>query len=304
MPLPSTFRPPRFVGAVQKDLSAAPSQDSTLDQPGHTMHELFVLRERAVSSYATPAHNECGSHADVAMSTSGHPDLNHVFAVMNQHTSAACSVADNGFRARPSGPISPSAVTADPALLNSNLTHPIASSSQEWADFMGATAFSPASTHASTSTQVASLAQSHPTFICCVDGCGSFIFVNLSSLREHLDVFHVAPYSERPLKCRWVGCVCKLPACKGHIQGAHGVHVGDMAKHIWENHLDFQDACPKCGEVGWVPGFSKNRHEKKCAGRKPARCRMCCVLFDSEVALAGHLALDRCPRRAGAVASS
>jgi hypothetical protein len=299
IPLPSTFWPPRFAGAVHKKFSAAPGEDWTLDRPRHTMHDLFVSSERAVASYATPTHNQCGSHADVAMSTSDHPDVNHVFAAMNQHTSAACSVADNGFGAQPSGPISPSTGTVDLALFNSNLTHPTGLSSQEWTDLMGAT-----STHASTSTQVASLAQGHPTFICCVDGCGSHIFVNLSSLREHLDVFHVVPYSKHSLKCRWVGCVCKVTACKGHIQGAHGVHVGDMAKHIWEHHLNFRDACPKCGEVGWVPGFSKNRHEKKCAGRKLARCRACCVLFDSEAALAGHLALDRCPQRAGAVASS
>jgi hypothetical protein len=298
IPLPPTVRPPSFAGAVRRDFSAAPGQDAMWDRPGRTMHDHFVLNERAVAAHATSTHNLCGSHAGVSMSTSDHPGVNHVFAAMTPHASAACSVADNGFRAQASGPISPSAGTVDPVLLNSNLTHPTASSSQVWTDFVGATAFSPTWTHTSTSTQVASLAQSHPTFICCVDGCGSYIFVDLSSLREHLDVFHVAPQNEHPLKCHWFGCVCKLTACQGHIQGAHGVHVGDMAKHIWEHHLNFQDACPKCGEVGWASGYSMNRHEKTCAGRKPARCRTCCVLFDSKAALAGHLAFDRCPGRA------
>jgi hypothetical protein len=306
IPLPSTFWPPRFAGAVHKKFSAAPGEDSTLDQPRHTMHDLFVSSERAVASYATPIHNQCGSHADVAMSTSDHPDVNHFFAAMNQHTSAACSVPDSGFRAQAPGPVPPSAGIGDPALFNSNLIHPTASSSQEWTDSVGATAFSPTSSHTSTSTQVAPLAQNHPTFICYVDGCGFRVFVDLPTLRDHLAVFHgcPTPQSGQPWKCRWSGCVCKLTACKGHMQGTHGAHVVDLAKHIWEHHLNFQDACPKCGEVGWVPGYSKNRHEKKCAGRKPARCRTCCVLFDSEAALAGHLALDRCPRRAGAVASS
>jgi hypothetical protein len=139
-----------------------------------------------------------------------------------------------------------------------------------------------------------------PTFVCLINGCGEQLPVDLPTLERHLGAIHLYPARRRghALDCRWTGCECKLTGCKGRPY-SHGAHSEDITSHVWNHHLSFQDPCSKCGEVGWLPGFSKKRHEAKCAGRKPARCRTCYILFDSEAGLAGHFALDMCPKRAG-----
>jgi hypothetical protein len=143
-----------------------------------------------------------------------------------------------------------------------------------------------------------------PTFTCLVDGCGLELPVDLSTLKQHLVVIHGYPASRRGhvLECRWTTCECKSTGCKGR-PGRHGVHGEDIARHIWEHHLSFQDPCSKCGILGWARSWCKTRHEHTCKGRKPARCRKCGVLFTSEAALGGHLELDRCPERMKAVVS-
>jgi hypothetical protein len=163
----------------------------------------------------------------------------------------------------------------------------------------------PASTRSSPSS-----ASGHPTFTCLIDQCGVDLPVDISTLKAHLGLFHGYPALRRgqALECRWSGCTCKRTGCKGrnpehpkrhdHGHHSHGVHGEDIVGHIWEQHLNFQDPCPKCGEARWSYGFSKSRHEKACPGRKQARCRRCCVLFESEAALAGHVELRLCARGA------
>jgi hypothetical protein len=165
---------------------------------------------------------------------------------------------------------------------------------------------SASSSSSASSTEPVSPPSTHPTFTCRVDNCATDLHVDYSTLEAHLGAVHGYPPVRHghALECRWFDCVCKLkckdrepqPAIHG-VRGVHGIHKEDITKHIWEAHLDFQTPCPKCGEVGWVPGFSMNRHKKTCAGRKPARCQMCYELFPSEVVLGAHYELRLCPRR-------
>jgi hypothetical protein len=128
--------------------------------------------------------------------------------------------------------------------------------------------------------------QTHHTFTCRIDNCATDLHVNFPTLEAHLGAVHHYPPVRRghALECRWIGVGC-------------AARKEDIAKHIWEAHLDFQTPCPKCGEVGWAPGFSMNRHKKTCAGRKPARCQMCYELFPSELMLGAHYESQMCPRR-------
>jgi hypothetical protein len=151
------------------------------------------------------------------------------------------------------------------------------------------------------SVSPASTASAHPSFTCRVDNCGTSLHVDLPTLKLHLGADHGYPPIRRghALECRWVGCLCKLK-CKDRDRTVHGIHKEDIAQHMWEHHLNFQDPCPKCGEVRWVRGFSKTRHERACAGRRPARCRACYEPFPLEVVLGAHYELRLCPSRAAA----
>jgi hypothetical protein len=141
-------------------------------------------------------------------------------------------------------------------------------------------------------------ASTHPSFTCRVDNSGTNLHVDLPTIKLHLGADHGYPPVRRghTLECRWVGCVCKLK-CKDRERAVHGIHKEDVAKHIWEHHLNFQDPCPKCGEIRWVHGFSKRRHGRVCVGRQPARCRTCYELYPSEVVLGAHYELRLCSKR-------
>jgi hypothetical protein len=161
-------------------------------------------------------------------------------------------------------------------------------------------ASSSASSSAPSSAEPASppSTQTHHTFTCRIDNCASDLRVDYSTLKTHLQTVHDYPPVRygHALECRWADCVCKIK-CKDRRPAVHGVHKEDITKHIWEAHLNFQDPCPKCGEVRWVGGFSKSRHENVCKGRTPARCRACYELFPSELLLGAHYESRMCPRR-------
>jgi hypothetical protein len=138
-----------------------------------------------------------------------------------------------------------------------------------------------------------------PPVVCCmVDDCGQDIAVDKLVLRQHLTSTHhyPAPQRSRSVLCRWSGCVCTRPStCRSPNLGAgHGVHVEDIAEHVWSAHLSFQDVCSKCGDARWARGYSFQRHTDGCAGRKPARCVGCCQMFTSTAALVGHVELGQC----------
>jgi hypothetical protein len=133
---------------------------------------------------------------------------------------------------------------------------------------------------------------------CMIDNCRHDIEVDKVILRTHLTNVHgyPAPHRSRSVLCRWSGCICTRPStCRSPNLGVgHGVHIEDITEHIWTTHLNFQDVCSKCGDARWVHGFSLQRHMSGCAGRKPARCKGCRIVFKSTVALAGHMELGLC----------
>jgi hypothetical protein len=139
---------------------------------------------------------------------------------------------------------------------------------------------------------------SPPVVRCMIDSCGQHITVDKDILRQHLTTTHgyPAPQRSRSVLCRWADCHCTRPStCRSvDLEPGHGVHIEDITEHVWIAHLNFQDVCGKCGNARWVHGFSLQRHENGCGGRKPARCKGCRRIFRSTVALAGHVELGLC----------
>jgi hypothetical protein len=140
-----------------------------------------------------------------------------------------------------------------------------------------------------------------PVVRCMVDNCGQDVAVDKLVLRQHLTTSHhyPSPHRSRSVLCRWSGCVCTRPStCRFPSLGAgHGVHIEDIADHVWSAHLSFQDVCGKCGDARWARGYSFQRHTSGCDGGKPARCVGCCQIFRSTIALAVHIELRQCVGR-------
>jgi hypothetical protein len=134
-----------------------------------------------------------------------------------------------------------------------------------------------------------------PTVRCKVDDCMQDIELLKSSIRQHLIGTHGYKAYERGIgvDCRWENCRCTKIRCGNHVLG-HRVRVQDIAEHVWHTHLNFHESCSKCGNARWVHPFARSRHESKCTGPKPARCKRCCVEFWSVVALESHIMSGPC----------
>jgi hypothetical protein len=142
----------------------------------------------------------------------------------------------------------------------------------------------------------------YPTFSCLVDDCGLAVRVGIASIKEHLSQVHgYLSLGDQEEVCRWMMCVCK---CRKRQPPEHRSHTKDMAKHIWDTHMGFRDPCSQCGEVRWVAGFSKRRHEETCTGGQPRRCTLCYEEFPSELELGIHYKFQMCLHRSAAGARS
>jgi hypothetical protein len=134
-----------------------------------------------------------------------------------------------------------------------------------------------------------------PTVRCKVDNCNQDVELLKSTIRHHLTVTHDYKPYERGISvdCRWENCHCSKTRCNNRGVG-HSVHVQDIAEHVWHAHLNFHEACSKCGDARWVHPYARSRHESKCTGPKPARCKRCRVEFSSVVALESHILFGQC----------
>jgi hypothetical protein len=277
--------------------SPAPSymaQTATQSLQASQTSDVGIGRVHQDAQLATLSHNQCtgSGHVTVsAMTAMG-------FGTTPQHHPAHLSSFSNSDRAAPAWAPEPSETQTAADLLFQQWfvpehQAPYGQEAQVRAHMAASSqSFVPTHMTSSSSAQSGSPAS---TFTCLVDGCGQELPVHLPTLEEHLVIIHGYPEFRHghALECRWTGCECKSTGCKGR-PGRHGAHGGDIARHIWEHHLSFQDPCSKCGILGWARSWCRTRHENTCKGRKPARCRTCGVLFTSEAALGGHLELDRC----------
>jgi hypothetical protein len=134
-----------------------------------------------------------------------------------------------------------------------------------------------------------------PTVHCKIDNCTQYIELIKSSIRRHLiDVHGYEAYQRGvSVECLWENCRCTRNNCRGRGLG-HSVHVQDIAEHVWHAHLNFHEACSKCGDARWVHPFARSRHESTCTGPRPARCKRCLIEFSSIVALESHILLGQC----------
>jgi hypothetical protein len=134
-----------------------------------------------------------------------------------------------------------------------------------------------------------------PTARCKVDGCEQNIPLSKPCIRQHLIFAHGYEAYQRGASadCRWEGCCCTKKTCirRGLV---HGVHVEDITEHVWHSHLNFHEVCSRCGEARWVHPYARSRHESKCTGPRPARCKACLIEFSSAVALECHIMWQQC----------
>jgi hypothetical protein len=134
-----------------------------------------------------------------------------------------------------------------------------------------------------------------PTVQCQIDNCAQNIPLLRSSIRQHLIFIHGYETHQHGAgaDCRWEGCRCTKKTCRRRGL-SHGVHVEDITGHVWNSHLNFHEVCPRCGHARWVHPYARSRHEAKCMGTKPARCKACLVEFPSILALECHFMMQQC----------
>jgi hypothetical protein len=134
-----------------------------------------------------------------------------------------------------------------------------------------------------------------PTVRCRIDDCMHNIPLVKSSIRQHLLAVHSyeAYRHGTSVHCRWEDCRCTKTRCSNRDLG-HSVHAQDITEHVWHAHLNFHEICSKCGDARWVHPYARSRHESKCTGPKPARCKRCLIEFPSIVALEAHIMLYQC----------
>jgi hypothetical protein len=134
---------------------------------------------------------------------------------------------------------------------------------------------------------------------CTLSGCAAFVPLDVDGthLCAHL-LEHGYQLGRHLTSCGCIGCLCPKQGpngtqCAGRAPG-HAWHGTNMVKHVVQQHLNFEDVCPKCGNGGFANTYSYNRHVYQCPGRTLARCRVCLVEFPSIVALGGHRELGLC----------
>jgi hypothetical protein len=152
--------------------------------------------------------------------------------------------------------------------------------------YYAATAPSPSPSDA---TQVRNVQSSSiPTIPCKIDRCMQEIPIRKALIRQHLLTAHgyQAYHHHVSVDCRWEDCRCKSN-CGDRAPG-HCAHVEDITEHVWNIHLSFYEVCSHCGEARWTLPFARRRHEAKCQGPRPARCKNCLIEFPSVVALEVH----------------
>jgi hypothetical protein len=128
-----------------------------------------------------------------------------------------------------------------------------------------------------------------PTVLCKIDHCGQHVTVVKSCIRQHLIAAHSYSAYKRgtSVECHWENCRCNKAGC-GSRGPAHSAHVDDITEHVWNTHLNFYEACQLCGDARWAQPFARARHEAKCRGPRPARCKSCLFEFASFAALEAH----------------
>jgi hypothetical protein len=129
-----------------------------------------------------------------------------------------------------------------------------------------------------------------PSMTCQIDACGATILLDRDHewMSIHLVRDHGYVLDDRQgngqTSCRW-------------IIGAPCLWQGQSSRflnHIAECHLGFVLLCSLCGGKSFSRLSSQRRHENRCPGRVPARCRTCLKVFPSISALGGHAELGLC----------
>jgi hypothetical protein len=148
--------------------------------------------------------------------------------------------------------------------------------------------------HLPSSSELENLMPSAPTFTCQVDNCCQSVIVDPEGLRHHVQQAHGVRTGQAVL-CMWTGCTsadgsARRPARKR----ASGVHVQDLAEHIWQRHLGFRFVCPGCDQTNLKDQLALDRHRHECPGRIPARCGICFTAFESKLELVKHARLSKC----------
>jgi hypothetical protein len=141
---------------------------------------------------------------------------------------------------------------------------------------------------------VAPPSSSVPTMRCKVDHCEQKVPMIKAQIRRHLCAAHGYQAYKRlaSVDCRWEDCRCKA-RCSDRTPG-HCAHVDDITEHVWNTHLNFYEFCSLCGDARWAQPFARRRHEAKCTGPRPARCKNCLIEFPSIVALEVHRMWSEC----------